>query len=278
MRYLATTDFLQEYAADLDPGYWTPRVSSSAGDLDPELAALRDEPYGLFAHESFDSVLARIQKTGADSFRVLVAGQQSPPVLRASLGPGPGLGALDARIVEELAIRTYLEKRDALGRLERALAAERVPEAIARAVAMACEECLLNAIFDAHPVLQSGERSDLFQLEAPIHFGFGLLEGLLVVRVRDPFGRFQHKDLLAAVMRRIAGGERRPSTTGLNAGLEVMLRHSNALLIDVEAGCSTRVYMVTDTTMRFRRFVKGGRVLVFLDEEQRTGRPRGITR
>lgn len=259
MKCFVDRTFLSFCPADDFPADLSLQICESSRDIDFD--GVREQEFGVFVTESLDDVLDRMRSKGVASFNMIAAGRPRERIFRLASPWSATMADIQSQLNDE-PIHKFTDKTRLLAGLEDDLLSANVRLTYVNATMVAAEECLQNAIFDAHPQLSTGPRDANYELDAPVSFASAIIDGLVVIRVRDPHGRFTIRDFSRSAMARFHSMTE-PSGHGMKIGLAMMIRNVNALLINVVLGVSSTVTMITDTTMRFRDFLRHGRMLRF---------------
>ena len=120
-------------------------------------------------------------------------------------------------------------------------------------------ELLMNAIYDA-PVDAHGWAKYAGDRKAPVVLAererprvrIASDGSVLVLQVRDPFGRLERKHVFDGLARGLAGGEMDRSHGGAGLGMTVCHNASSAMFFDVVAGQHTEVTAVVELDLNLR--------------------------
>ena len=161
----------------------------------------------------------------------------------------------------ELPVRSTADRDAAVAKIQDFVGALAVPKRISEMFGELGHELIMNAIYDApidalgRPKYAGDRKVDvvLDEAEQPT-VKLGTDGTLLVLMVRDPFGRLERKHVVEGLARGLAGGEMDQTHGGAGLGMMVCHNASSAMLFDVARGRHTEVTAMFELDMNLREF------------------------
>ena len=120
-------------------------------------------------------------------------------------------------------------------------------------------ELIMNALYDApvdaqgNPKYAGDRKAEVSLTDAERPTVRVATDGsVLLIQVRDPFGRLQRHHVFDGLARGLAGGEIDRTHGGAGLGMMVCHNNSGAMFFDVEAGIRTEVTALVDLDTNLR--------------------------
>jgi len=178
----------------------------------------------------------------------------------AGAPPAPLAGFLDWGYASlDLDVRTTSDRDLGVAKIQEFVGALQLPKRVAELFGELGHELLMNAMYDApidaqgQPKYAGDRKADirLADNERPI-VRVATDGSLLVLQVRDPFGRLERRHVFDGLARGLAGGEMDQSHGGAGLGMMVCHNSSSAMFFDVVRGKSTEVTAMFELDMNLR--------------------------
>ena len=151
----------------------------------------------------------------------------------------------------ELVMRGSRDRDPAVEALQAFATKLQVPKRLAEMIGELAHELIMNAVYDAPG--HHDRKADVALPEAEQPTVRAASDGsVLVIQVRDPFGRLERRHVFDGLARGLAGGEMDRSQGGAGLGMTVCHNHSGAMFFDVVAGKQTEVTAVIELDMNLR--------------------------
>lgn len=190
-----------------------------------------------------------------------MSGEAAPP-LSAYLDWGASM--------QDIRVRTTADRDSAVAQVQMFVGTLQLPKRIAEMYGELAHELLMNAMYDA-PVDAQGTAKYAADRKAAITLAdseapavrIGTDGTLLVLQIRDPFGRLERRHVVDGLSRGLAGGEMDQSHGGAGLGMMVCHNASSALFFDVETGRHTEVTAVFELDMNLRELRTSAKSLHF---------------
>ena len=159
----------------------------------------------------------------------------------------------------DLDVRTTSDRDLGVAKIQEFVGALQLPKRVAELFGELGHELLMNAMYDApidaqgQPKYAGDRKADirLADNERPI-VRVATDGSLLVLQVRDPFGRLERRHVFDGLARGLAGGEMDQSHGGAGLGMMVCHNSSSAMFFDVVRGKSTEVTAMFELDMNLR--------------------------
>jgi hypothetical protein len=159
----------------------------------------------------------------------------------------------------ELAVQSTHDRDLAVATLQEFAGSLGIPKRLVEMFGELGHELIMNALYDA-PVDANGNAKYAGDRKAEISLlpsekptvRVGTDGSVLVIQVRDPFGRLQRHHVFDGLARGLAGGEIDRSHGGAGLGMMVCHNNSGAMFFDVVAGKHTEVTALVELDVNLR--------------------------
>ena len=183
-------------------------------------------------------------------------------VARRFMTPGaPPLGGfLDwGHRAFELAVQSTHDRDLAVAALQEFAVSLQIPKRLVEMFGELGHELIMNALYDApvdaqgNPKYAGDRKAEVSLTDAERPTVRVATDGsVLLIQVRDPFGRLQRHHVFDGLARGLAGGEIDRTHGGAGLGMMVCHNNSGAMFFDVEAGIRTEVTALVDLDTNLR--------------------------
>jgi hypothetical protein len=178
----------------------------------------------------------------------------------AGAPPAPLAGFLDWGYASlDLDVRTTSDRDLGVAKIQEFVGALQLPKRVAELFGELGHELLMNAMYDApidaqgQPKYAGDRKADIRLADSERPLVRVATDGsLLVLQVRDPFGRLERRHVFDGLARGLAGGEMDQSHGGAGLGMMVCHNSSSAMFFDVVRGKSTEVTAMFELDMNLR--------------------------
>ena len=159
----------------------------------------------------------------------------------------------------ELAVRSTAQRDQAVASIQAFATSLQIPKRLVEMFGELAHELIMNALYDAPAdangwAKYAGDRKAEVQLtEAEQPTVRVATDGsVLVIQVRDPFGRLERRHVFDGLARGLAGGELDRTGGGAGLGITVCHNASGAMFFDVVRGKHTEVTALVELDMNLR--------------------------